>query len=179
MRQSQIIVLLTLVLTGCASAQLTPAGELQGPVPVLRIIDGDTVELPFGQTTESVRLIGIDTPETYPETESYGPEASAFTEALLNVQEVYVEIGVGERDRYRRVLAYLYFEDSGGDWQRCGFNFRQVNLEIVRAGLTDPLAIPPNIQYSELYRQAAQEARAAACGPTKNHDGTFRQRRRR
>ncbi len=164
MRLNQIIVILSLVLTGCASAQLTPTGELQGPVPVLRVIDGDTVELPFGGVDENVRLIGIDTPETYPETEPYGPEASAFTEALLSGQEVYVEIGVEERDRYGRVLAYRYLEDPAGDWRSGDMSFRQVNLEIVRAGLADPLTIPPNSQFSEMYVQAAREARAEGRG---------------
>lgn len=131
---------------------------------MLRVIDGDTLELPFGQVDENVRLIGIDTPETYPETEPYGPEASAFTEALLTGQEVYVEVGVEERDRYGRVLAYLYLGDPGGDWHSGSMNLRQVNLEIVRAGLADPLAIPPNIQYADQYVQAAREARTAGRG---------------
>lgn len=164
MRQNQIILILALVLTGCASAQLTPTGALQGPIPVLQVFDGDTVELPFGQGEESVRLIGIDTPETYPETEPYGPEASAFTEALLSDREVYVEIGVEERDRHGRVLAYLYLEDPAGDWQSGSLSFRQVNLEIVRAGLADPLTIPPNSQFSEIYVQAVREARAEGRG---------------
>jgi len=112
LRLDQIIFILTLVLTGCASAQLTPNGALQGPIPVLQVFDGDTVELPFGEVDESVRLIGIDTPETYPKTEPLGPEASAFTKALLRGREVYAQLGVEERDSYRRVLAYLgYFHE--------------------------------------------------------------------
>ena len=108
MRLNQIMMLLiTLVLTGCASAQLTPSGALQGPIPVLQVFGGDTVELPFEHGNESVRLIGIDTPETYPETEPFGPEASAFTGALLSGREVYAQLGVEERDRHERVLAYL------------------------------------------------------------------------
>ncbi len=165
MKLNQITMLLiTVVLTGCASAQLTPTGALQGPVPVLQVFDGDTVELPFGQGNESVRLIGIDTPETYPKTEPFGPEASAFTEALLSGREVYAQLGVEERDRHGRVLAYLYFEDPAGDWRSGDVTFRQVNLEIVRAGLADPLTIPPNNQFSEMYAQAAREARAEGRG---------------
>lgn len=163
MRLNQIVMLLISLPSFSQAVPATPAGELQGPVPVLRVIDGDTLELPFGQTTESVRLIGIDTPETYPETEPYGPEASAFTGALLTGQEVYVEVGVEECDRYGRVLAYLY-GDPGGDWHSGSMNLRQVNLEIVRAGLADPLSIPPNIQYADQYVQAAREARTAGRG---------------
>jgi len=165
LKLNQIMMLLiTFVLTSCASAQLTPSGALQGPIPVLQVFDGDTVELPFEQGEERVRFIGIDTPETYPETEPFGPEASAFTEALLSGREVYVEIGVEERDRHGRVLAYLYLEDPAGDWQSGSKNFRQVNLEVVRAGLADTLTIPPNSQFSEMYKQAAREARAEGRG---------------
>jgi len=164
LRLDQIIFVLALVLTGRASAQLTPTGALQGPIPVLQVFDGDTVELPFGQSNESVRLTGIDTPETYPETEPFGPEASTFTGALLSGREVYVEFGVEERDRHGRVLAYLYLEDPAGDWRSGEVTFRQVNLEIVRAGLADPLTIPPNSQFSEIYVQAVREARAEGRG---------------
>ncbi len=75
-----------------------------------------------------------------------------------------MEIGVEERDRHGRVLAYLYLGDPAGDWQSGSLSFRQVNLEIVRAGLADPLTIPPNSQFSEIYVQAVREARAEGRG---------------
>ena len=156
-----IVLVLT---TACASAQLVPAGELQGPVPVPEVVDGDTVELPFGNADERVRLVGIDTPEVFEDPEPFGPEASAFTKELLTGRVVYVEIAVEERDRFGRVLAYLYLEDPAGDWQSGRLRLRQVNLEIVRAGWADPLSIPPNIVYADLYVQAAQEAREADRG---------------
>lgn len=84
MRLNRLTLLITLVLiTGCGNIQLIPAGELQGPVPVLRVFDGDTVELPFDEIEEQSRLVGIDNPGVYPEAEPYGPEASAYTEKLL------------------------------------------------------------------------------------------------
>lgn len=131
---------------------------------MLRVIDGDTVELPFRGIAESTRLVGIDTPEVYPEAEPYGPEASAYTEELLSNQEVFVEIALEERDRYGRVLAYLYLENPEGSWQYGGMRLSQVNLEIVRAGYADALTIPPNVAYAELYAQAVQEARMAGRG---------------
>ena len=131
---------------------------------MLRVIDSDTVELPFSNADESVRLVGIDKPEVYEDPEPFGPEASAFTKELLKGSEVYIEIAVGERDRNGRVLAYLYLEDPAGDWQSGGLRLRQINLEIVRAGWADPLTIPPNIVYADLYVQAAQEAREAGWG---------------
>ncbi len=85
-------------------------------MPVFRVVDGDTVELPFGEVEESSRLVGIDTQEVYPEAEPYSPEASAYPEELLSNQRVFIEIALEERDRYNRVLAYLYLEDPAGDW---------------------------------------------------------------
>lgn len=78
---NRLTLLITLVLiTGCANTPLTSAGKLREPVPVLRVVDGDTVELPFGEIGERSRLVGIDTPEVYPEAEPYHPEASTYTE---------------------------------------------------------------------------------------------------
>jgi len=155
------------LLTSCAHAQLTPQGELQGPVPVLRVVDGDTIEIPVNGSGESARLIGVDTPETRHPTvgiEPYGPEASAFTKMLLEGREVYIEFDVEERDHYGRPLIYAYFEDPAGDWHYGELRLKQVNLEIARAGLADVLTIPPNVRYSDLYLQAVQEARAAGRG---------------
>lgn len=92
----------------------------------LRVVDSDTVELPLGEIEERSRLVGIDTPEVYPEAEPYRPEASAYTKKLLPGHEVFVEIA--------------------------------------RAGYADVLTITPNVQYSELYQRAVQEARTAGRG---------------
>lgn len=165
MRLNRLMPLITLVLiTGCANTQLTPAGKLQGPVPVLRVVDGDTVEPLFGEIEESFRLVGIDTPEVYPEAEPDSPEASAYTEKLLFSREVFVEIALEERDRHDRVLVYLYVEDSEGSWQYGGMRLEQVNHEMARAGYADVLTIAPNVQYSGLYQRAVQEARTAGRG---------------
>jgi len=72
---------------------------------VVRVVDGDTVKLEFIGT---VRLIGIDTPETvHPRRpiECFGPEASAFLKGLLYEREVSVELK--GFDRYKRSLGYL------------------------------------------------------------------------
>ncbi|MFM9421369.1 thermonuclease family protein [Thermus scotoductus] len=147
---------------------LTPQGRLQGPVQVVRVVDGDTVEL---AGVGAVRLIGIDAPESGynrrtsgPEEVRLGLEAKAFLTRLLQGKRVWVELDVQERDRYRRVLAYLYLEDPKGDWTYGSRRFRQVNLEVVRAGWAEPYTVPPNVRYADLYLQAAREARARGAG---------------
>ena len=160
--------------TACA---LEPAGDLAGPFEVVRIVDGDTVEL---EGLGSVRLIGIDTPEKYDsdklerkarETgrsreaiQSMGRAASTFAETLLEGRRVWLELGVEERDRFGRVLGYVYVEDPAGEWDYANQRFTQVNLAIVDEGWAEPLTIPPNVTYADFFVEAAQEARAAGRG---------------
>ena len=97
--------------------------------PVLRIIDGDTVEIQYNDTPTRVRLIGIDTPER---TQEYSEEAHNFTRNLLLGEVVYLRFDGNREDRYGRLRAYLYRAPDG----------LFVNLEIVRQGYgtvdTDP-----------------------------------------
>lgn len=143
---------------------LSPQGRLQGPAQVLKVVDGDTVELAGVGT---VRLIGIDAPESGynqrtsgPEEVRLGLEAKTFLTRLLGGKQVWVELDAQERDRYRRVLAYLYLENPRGNWTYRGRRFVQVNLELARAGWAEPYTVPPNVRYAALYLQAAREARA-------------------
>ncbi|MBM3329111.1 MAG: thermonuclease [Calditrichaeota bacterium] len=108
-----------------------------GPWPVKRVIDGDTVVLQIEGREETVRLIGVDTPETVkPGTpmEPYGPEANRFTKNLLSGEEVLLEYernGKAGKDRFGRTLAYIYRSPDG----------LFVNSEIIRQG------------YGRLYRK--------------------------
>jgi micrococcal nuclease len=165
MRRVKPFALLLLALPALA---LFPEGKLQGPVAVLKVVDGDTVEL---AGLGPVRLIGVDAPESTYNHRTSGPEevrlglsAKAFLARLVQGKRVRGELDLQERDRYRRVLAYLYLEDPRGDWTYGGRRFLQVNLELVRAGWAEPYTVPPNVRYAELYLQAAREARARGLG---------------
>lgn len=153
---------------------------LTGPAEVLKVSDGDTVHVLLEGTDESVRLIGVDTPEKFKsakltrdaeesplsaqEIQELGEGASAYAENLLAGREVYVQTGVEARDRYGRLLAYLYLLEPDGEWTFGGQNFTQINLELARAGWADPLTIPPNVDFAEEYVAAAREARNAGRG---------------
>lgn len=153
---------------------------LLGPAEVVRVSDGDTVRILWDGAEESVRLIGVDTPEKFKsakltrdaeasplsvdEIQELGEGASAFAESLLAGREVYVQTGAQERDRYGRLLAYLYVLEPGGAWTFGGETFTQVNLELARAGWADPLTIPPNVEFAEAYVAATREARLAGRG---------------
>jgi micrococcal nuclease len=153
--------------TSATTQTIITLQSLQGPTPVLDIVDGDTVRLEVNGVIENVRLIGIDTPETKHPTvgvEPFGPEASAFTTNLLKGKSVYVEFDLEERDRYSRPLVYLYIEDAGGMWTYEGKRLSQVNLLIAASGYADVLTIAPNVKYSERFLNAVQHARDAKRG---------------
>jgi len=115
-----------------------------------RVIDGDTIALRSG---EHVRLIGINTPETkYSEfgAECFGARASRFAERLLHEGErVRLVFDVERRDRYDRLLAYVYRERDG----------LFVNARIVEQGYAYVETVPPNVVHVDLFRRLAREAR--------------------
>ncbi len=117
-------------------------------VYVQRVIDGDTFETAGGV---DVRLIGVDTPETkHPDkgVEYYGREASKYTSRHLEGKSVYLEYDVEKRDKYQRILAYVFIED--------GTFF---NAKLLRDGYAELLTIPPNVKYVDLLESQVKEAR--------------------
>ena len=138
-------------------------GPLQANGTVTHLVDGDTVDVAFTTgsgkpTTERIRLIGIDTPETKrPDTpvECFGREASSALAALIPIgTAVLIERDVEERDRYGRLLGYVFRASDG----------LFVNHEMVRAGMAAPYTFPPNIAYVDVFAAAGDASRAAAVG---------------
>jgi len=163
--------------------QLLGFGEfigLEGPVELVRVSDGDTIVVRFEGSEESLRLIGIDTPEKFASTkleqdaaasplskeeiQVLGEAASSFVKTLLRGKTLYLEFDASERDRYRRLLVYVYFRDAEGDFVFDDSSFKQLNLEIVKAGWAEPLTIPPNVRYANDYLEAANLARQSNKG---------------
>lgn len=152
-------------LSGCTGATATatvpiPGGVGRGvPVVVTHVVDGDTVEvrLPDG-STDRVRLLGIDTPETVkPNTpvQCYGPEASARTKALVpDGTDVLLQRDVEARDRYGRLLAYV--------WRRRDGLF--VNRSLVADGHARTLSIAPNTAHRVDLSQVQNLARQGGLG---------------
>ncbi|MBU4376708.1 MAG: thermonuclease family protein [Candidatus Omnitrophica bacterium] len=130
-------------------------------VLVTYVIDGDTLKLENG---EKVRLVGIDTPESKQNAKlkrdlkktdkdavtliNMGKKASRFTNSLASKKYVRLEFDVEKRDRYNRLLAYVYLPDG-----------RMLNAEIIKAGYAQILSIPPNVKYQDLFLELQQEAR--------------------
>lgn len=157
-----VVVVALAALAACDATSTTttaPApGELEANAIIDDVIDGDTVDVIITGREERVRLIGIDTPETKKPNspiECFGPEATAFTEALLPIgTPVYIERDVVNRDDFGRLLGYVYRADDG----------IFVNYEIMRQGFAQPLSIPPNDTFAELFADAARAAEADDAG---------------
>jgi len=126
---------------------------------VASVTDGDTVRVDMSDgRNEPVRFIGIDTPETRDPrvgVECFGREASAQTEALIPVgTPVRLEFDVEQRDRYDRVLAYVYRASDG----------LFVNESLVAGGWATPYRFPPNVRYADRFSDLGAQARAQGLG---------------
>lgn len=136
----QVSIICLYTTSSCANPKQSPSDV----ATVIKVIDGDTVVLRLQGAIETVRLIGIDTPETVHPTkpvECFGPEASAFTHSLLEPKtQVRVQRDVEARDRYQRLLVYLYLLDG-----------TFVNQELLRLGFARAMSIAPNMVYADRF----------------------------
>ena len=155
MRWLAVLVVAILAALATARVGLQPDGAAgdgeRATATVTKVTDGDTVRLSgLGRT----RLIGVDTPEVYGGAECYGREASAFTKRHLRPgTRVRYELGIEERDRYGRALAYVWLRDG-----------RFFNLMLVDQGYATQLTVPPNVEYADRFRAAVRRARTAERG---------------
>ena len=131
--------------------------DVEGWVSVVRVIDGDTVVVRFDDgVEETLRYIGIDTPETmHPRRgiDCFGPEASARNAELVEGRRVALERDVSERDRYGRLLRYVYTEAGA-----------MANARLVAEGYAQVATFPPDVKHAEQFRQLQEEARGREAG---------------
>jgi micrococcal nuclease len=148
------LALACLAFAGCDVATEPPADSGADGATSARVTkhtDGDTLWL---SGIGKVRLIGVDTPEVYGGVECFGREASAFVERTVPLgAQVSYRLGVDERDRYDRALAYVWLADG-----------RFLNRLLVARGYAQPLTVPPNVEYEDLFVRVARRARAAGRG---------------
>lgn len=133
----------------------SPAQQNVGRVE--RVVDGDTIRVRIGEREETVRYIGIDTPETKkPGTpvQCFGPRASAENERLVEGERVRLVTGTEPRDRYGRLLAYVFDAQDGVF----------VNERMLSGGFARALTIAPNDRYEARFRLAEARARATRAG---------------
>jgi len=176
----------------------SPGLDATGGITVERVIDGDTLQLSDGS---KVRLIGIDTPEASnnPKTRrdskrtgqdiktitTLGRRASAFTRSLVEGKEVRLEFDVQKRDKYGRLLAYVFFpmrpltgrekaQIQDGDFMNDyrsvrvatkSFNDKNaqevmLNAYLLEQGFAQVMTVPPNVKYQDQFLELQKKARS-------------------
>jgi micrococcal nuclease len=137
---------------------------------VVKIVDGDTLNINYKCQKESIRLIGIDTPESMVNKKTkrdakrsgqdiktiieMGKRATAYVKGLVKAGDlITLEFDVQERDRYGRLLGYVYLS-----------NGKMLNEEIVKAGYANVMTIPPDVKYKDRFLKTYQEARESRRG---------------
>ena len=142
--------LLAFLFVLAVAAYTATAGDGSGGSPergrspsarVVRVVDGDTIHVQVGGRRETVRYIGVDTPESVkPGTpvQCFAKRASAFNDRLVAGERVRLVRDAEARDRYGRLLAYVYRARDG----------RFVNAALVRRGYAVALTIPPNVAHA-------------------------------
>ena len=171
------------VLAGCGSGTLTPASSggsspsqtaptattrVDAGAPngmqaaeVVRVVDGDTLVVTIDGREERLRYIGVNTPETVKPNspvECYGKQASRANAALVEGRTVLLEKDISERDRYGRLLRYVYVAVPGES------DLVFVNLRLVEEGYAQTTTYPPDVRYEQTFRAAQRAAREARRG---------------
>jgi len=148
-------ILITLLSAGVAAAQ---------DAVVKKIFDGDTVVLQFKGRTERTRFIGMDAPESRDNDKAerdaehtgqslkfivrLGKEATAHLKMLMpEGSNVKVEVGAESRDKYGRLLAYIFLQDGS-----------MINERMLKDGYANIMTVPPNIKYQKRLRKALADA---------------------
>lgn len=130
------------------------------PAKVTKVVDGDTMDVTFtenGKTKkETIRLLLVDTPETKDPNEPvqpFGPEASQFSKENLEGKNVELELDVSERDKYGRLLCYLWIGN------------KMFNEMLLEKGLARVAYVyPPNVKYVDQFREIQKKAQEAGLG---------------
>ncbi|NPC90838.1 thermonuclease family protein [Bacillus sp. WMMC1349] len=166
------LVLLLGVLVSCNKAADTPPTDVTTvaeqqqeqrliSAEVVNVVDGDTIDIRMKSgKKERVRFILVDTPETvHPKKgeEPFGCEVSNFTKKTLSGQKVDLRLGVQERDRYGRLLAYVYLKDG-----------TMINELLLQKGLARVAVFPPNTEFIDQFRDIENKAK-------KEHKGIWSQ----
>lgn len=144
----------SIVSISTVTPSITPIGDLPNKTlyPVLKVIDGDTIDVAVGGKSERLRLIGINTPETVDprrEVECFGHEASNKAKEVLTGQFVVLEndITQSDRDKYGRLLRYVFLPD--------GTNY---NLSMIEEGFAYEYTYDSDYKYQKEFKLAQEYA---------------------
>ena len=136
----------------------TVPGPMEGPYRVAYVFDGDTIAVLKDNNEVTVRMIGIDTPESVNRDKSKntpeGLEVSLWLHERLKGSQVYLEYDEQRSDRYGRDLAYVWLEDGE----------TLMEDELLKNGMAVTLPMEPNLRYSDRFADIEQQARKEKAG---------------
>lgn len=129
---------------------------------VSKHVDGDTVYVKrANQKQEKIRFIGVNTPETKHPTkgvEYFGKEASDFTKSALLGKAVYLEKDTSERDRYGRLLRYIWLQIPQNKDEN-EVKTKLFNAILVKEGYAQVSTFPPDVKYAKYFIKFQREAK--------------------
>jgi micrococcal nuclease len=156
-----------------AVAVLPAVRPTREPARVVRVISADTLTILYRGKWEEIKLIGPEAPQTMLNDRAYeqalknsstpeevirrGLRASEFVRDFLHYgSQVWIEFDVQKRDRYSRLLGYVYLSDG-----------RMLNEIILRHGLAELFLVPPNLRYSRRFQEISRQAKREVARPPK------------
>lgn len=150
---ASIIFTSILLLSSCSTSSVS-TNKLEATV--MKIVDGDTITVQLNGKKETIRMLLIDTPETHhphKPVQPFGQEASQYAEQILSNSKVTLEIGTTKRDKYGRMLAYVYKDG------------KMYNELIVKEGLARVAYVfPPNDKYVDTLKETEATAKEQNLG---------------
>lgn len=173
-----IALIIVLTLTACETGTIqkgsdnTPTSENTSEnksentfqeAEVVRAVDGDTIIVRIDGVDEKIRMVLVDTPESvHPRkpVEFFGKEASEYTKSNLEGKTVYLQKDVTDRDRYGRLLRYVWVarpetdEPTNEEVERLMYN-----AQLLKEGYANLATFPPDVKYVDFFRELEREAR--------------------
>ena len=159
-----------LLLAALLTAAASPPRALEGSV--VYVVDGDTIHVQLKDRVEKVRYLGINAPEIphphgrvearagegrrglrhFPHTKAAGEAAKRINVELVSGKHVRLELDRERRDRYKRLLAYVWVGDT------------MINAEMVKRGYAEGMSVRPDFLHRTLFTKLQDEAREAGRG---------------
>lgn len=138
-------------------------------VEVTRVVDGDTIKINLNDEEYSIRMIGIDTPESVHPDQSkntiYGQKASDYTKSKIEKgQTVYLQKDVSNTDKYGRLLRYVWLEIPEDTENTDEIKNKMFNALVIESGYANAYPYEPDTKLKDLFSQLEQEAKEKNVG---------------
>ena len=163
MKLSLLIIALLIFLFACQSnntkkKRIQAKHSTESPGTVTNIVDGDTFDMAdINGNIIRIRPIGINTDEMHDNSHGkkgpFAQQAKDYLTQLIYNKQVRLEMDIQKKDKWKRILAYVFVDDS-----------LFVNAEMVKQGLAVIETEPPNVKYADYFYQLQQQARGAGLG---------------